>query len=101
MFFYEKIVVFNKISTFDNFTKAPKNPIKTDALFCNIFGFDVLIYYFTTKILQNLSYVQSSQFRIKIKYFQAKSFGIKSIFLKILKVGTIKQNLRLSNQKED
>ncbi len=53
MFFYEKIVVFNKISTFDNFTKAPKNPIKTDALFCNIFGFDVLIYYFTTKILQN------------------------------------------------
>ena len=53
MFFYEKIVVFNKISTFDNLTKAPKNPIKTDALFCNIFGFDVLIYYFTTKILQN------------------------------------------------
>ncbi len=53
MFFYEKIVVLIKISTFDNFKKASKNPIKTDALFCNIFGFDVLIYYCTTKILQN------------------------------------------------
>ncbi len=31
--FYEKIVVFNKISIFDNFTKASKKSIKTYTLF--------------------------------------------------------------------
>ena len=53
--FMKKIRYYKKTFILNNLIKNLKNPINTYAIFYKIFGFDVLQYYFTTKILQNIA----------------------------------------------